>query len=426
MEWFSDVPFGRSSPAVAADRIYLTAIDDDKLVTLAVDRTTGKHLWRRELERLERAELHEATDSATPSPATDGDNVYVFFQELGLVSYSADGTERWQLHLGPFRNYYGMAASPVLAGDLVILQCDQAAGSFLLGVDKNTGKEAWRTKREGRVESYTTPILYPNAEEPAAVLVSGSRWVDAYDPASGELLWSSSGVASGPVSSPIVMGDILYVSGIDHAEDGWAPFAPLLAEHDKDGDGELSREDVAETWIARHFGWLNSDGEGNITLEDWTRIEREVVNDQWGVHAFRISDAGAETIWNYRQNVPYIPSPLIHEGVYYMVKDDFVTSLDAKTGELLRRDRLGVGKSKVYASPVAADGKIYVGTLDGDVAVLEAGAKWKVLAKNALGDGIFASPAIADGHLYVRTKGKLYSFAVPAEAGERVAGGSAR
>ena len=428
MVWVADVPFGRSSPAIAGDRIFLTAVDDGKLVTLALDRETGKEMWRWEVERLERAEFHTATDSATPSPATDGENVYAFFQEAGLVSYDRSGKERWRVPLGPFRNFYGMAASPVLAGDRLFVLCDQAEGSFLLAVDKNSGEELWRKKRPARLEAYTTPILYPSAEEPKALLVSGSRWVDAYDLATGKILWTLGGVASGPISSPVLMGDTLYVSGIDHAENGWAPFGPLLEEHDKDGDGELSREDVAEAWIAEHFGWLNADGEGNITAEDWERLEREMVNEQWGVHAIRVGDGTAETVWNYRQNVPYIPSPLIHDGVYYMVKDDIVTSLDARTGELLRRDRLGgEEKSKVYASPVAADGKIYIGTLKGDVVVLQAGAQWSVLATNALGDEIWASPAIAEDHLYVRTKEKLYSFArlsEPAEPAEPAKPGS--
>ena len=141
-----------------------------------------------------------------------------------------------------------------------------------------------------------------------------------------------------------------------------------------------------------------------------------MVNDDWGVVAVRIPAAGGqpEKLWSYRQNVPYIPSPLIYEGVYYMVKDGIVTSLEPKTGEQLKRGRLD-GGSKVYASPIAADGKLFIGTLDGDVAVLEAGADWTVLATNSLDDEIWATPAIADGDLFVRTRGKLYRFGVAEE-----------
>lgn len=416
--WQAEVPFGRSSPAVTEDRIFLTAVDDDKLVTLAVERGTGRLLWRREVKRIVQAEFHTATDSATPSPATDGENVYVFFHEAGLVSYDAAGKERWRRPLGPFRNFYGMAASPVLAGERLFVLCDQAEGSFLLAVDKNTGEELWRRKRPARLEAYTTPILYPNAGHPKALLVSGSRWVDAYDPASGDILWTLGGVGSGPISTPVLMGDTLYVSSVDHAENGWAPFAPLLAEHDKDGDGELSREDIEGSWIANHYGWLNADGKGNISLADWEHVEREMVNEHWGIYAIRLGGVAPEKLWNYRKNVPYIPSPLIQDGVFYMVKDDIVTSLDAETGKLLKRGRLGEEKSKVYASPVAADGKIYVGTMGGDVVVLEAGSDWSLLAINKLGGEIWSSPAIVDHHLYIRTRDTLYSFAVAKETVE--------
>jgi outer membrane protein assembly factor BamB len=139
-----------------------------------------------------------------------------------------------------------------------------------------------------------------------------------------------------------------------------------------------------------------------------------MVSDHWGAYAVRLPTGGGkpEILWNYRKNVAHIASPLVHDGVFYMVQDGIVTSLDAKTGELLKRDRLGEGSPKVYASPVAADGKIYIGTLEGTMFVLSATGEWEILASVDLDDEIWASPAIADGRLYVRTRGKLYSFGV--------------
>jgi outer membrane protein assembly factor BamB len=418
--WQAEVPFGRSSPVIAGGRVFVTAAEGGRLLTLAFDGKSGEELWRRELERAYEAEFHSDTDSSTPTPASDGANVYALFHEFGLISYNAKGTERWRLPLGPFRNFYGIAASPVLAGDRLYVLCDQAEDSFLLAVDKNSGRELWRSKRAARLEAYSTPVLYPTAEAPELVIVSGSRWVDAYDPATGEVVWTLGQVGSSPISSPILLGDTLFVSAIDHAESGWTPFDTLLEEFDKDDDGELSRTDVENAWVAKHFGWLNSDGEGNLTEEDWNRVGREMVNDDWGVFAVRVPEAGGqpEKLWNYRQNIPYIPSPLVYDGVFYMVKDGMVTSLEPESGEQLKRGRLG-GSSKVYASPIAGDGKIYIGTLEGDVAVLEAGGEWSVVATNSLGDEIWATPAIANGDLFVRTRGKLFRFGMPAteEAG---------
>lgn len=417
MVWEASVPFGRSSPVIAGNRIFVTAVEDGKLWTLALDLKSGKTLWRHAIERGHVAEMYPSSDSATPTPVADKANVYVFFHEAGLVSYDHAGKERWRLPLGPFRNFYGVASSPVLSGDRLFLLCDQARGSFLLAVDKNSGKEIWRRKRPARVESYSTPILVPDAAKPNAIVVSGSHFVDAYDPATGVNIWTVGGVGTGPISSPVLAGGTLFVNAPDHAEDGWSPFSEIAKEYDSDKDGVLSKPEVEGAWLFKHFGWLDIDANGTISAEDWKKLTSEVVNDGWGVFAIRLpaGKAQPEILWNYRKNVPSIPSPLIYKDVFYMVKGGIVTSLDPKTGKLLKRDRLGKGSSKVYASPVAADGKIYIGDLDGRMTVIKAAPQWKVLTVNDLGDEIWASPAISNGHLYVRTRTKLYSFAVKAK-----------
>ena len=424
--WVTEVPFGRSSPVVGGERLYLTAVVDGELVTMVVDRVSGEVLWRRAMARAHTAELHTDTDSATPTPATDGENVYAFFHEAGLVSYDAGGKERWKVALGPFRNFYGCASSPVVARGLVLVICDQAKGSFLLAVDAGTGKERWRAERPARLESYATPILYPTDGEPELVVVSGSRWVDAYDLATGKSAWTVPAVGTGPVASPVLAGDTLYVSAHDHAEDGWPEFATLLTQHDGDGDEKLMPSEVTEVWLAKHFGWLDADADGELSADDWRRIRDEVTNDSWGVFAIDLGteDGEPEKLWNYRQNVPYIPSPLVHDGVYYMVKDGIVTALDAASGELLKRGRLA-GSAKVQGSPVAADGKIYIPTVGGQLAVLAAGADWKVLATNEIGESILATPAILEGRIYLRTESKLYCFGEAAAPSEEIAGKSA-
>lgn len=409
--WAADVPFGRSSPVIGGDRIYLTAVVDGSFQTLAFDRASGEIAWRREIAPRHPTELHGATDSATATPVTDGANVYAFFHEAGIVSYDAGGQLRWKVDLGPFRNFYGCASSPVVVGGLLLVICDQAVGSFLLALDAATGKERWRVERPARLESYATPILYPDAEAPKQVVVSGSRWVDAYDLDDGSNAWTVPAVGTGPVASPVLVGDTLFVSAHDHADDGWPEFAPLLQEHDADGDGELSRAEVAKVWLGNHFGWLDTDADGDIAADDWSRMRDELINDSWGVHAIDLvaENGQPEKIWTYRKNVPYIPSPVVYEGVYYMFDDGIVTALDAETGELLKRGRLP-GTTKVQASPVAADGKIYVSTVDGRVVVLKAGADWQVLAANEIGEPIHATPAILDGRIYLRTESRLHCF----------------
>lgn len=416
LEWETEIPFARSSPVLGANRIYLTGIDADAFTTLALERTTGKELWRRAIERDRHSEMHQDTDSATPTPVTDGANVFAFFQETGLVAYDSHGEERWRLPLGPFRNFYSVAASPILAGDTLLLVCDQNSGSFLLAVDKSTGQQLWRQERPARSLSYTTPILYPDGENPSQVIVLGDRWLDAYDIANGESHWMLGGLGVGPVSSPVLTGELVIVNAPDHAPEPPPPFTELAKDHDADGDGILTRQEVEGTWMTKHFGFVDWDGNGTLSKQDWDQLNQSMSSDDWGIHAIRLPHQGTEakSIWHSQRSVPYIPTAIAYEDVLYMVKDGIVSAYDLETGELLKRGRLTKGSPKVYASPVAADGKIYIGTLAGQIAVLQAGKQWDVLAINDLGDEIWATPAIADGHLYVRTRGKLLSFAAQA------------
>ena len=412
--WKIDVPFGRSSPVIAGKRIFISAVDDGELVTQAIDLDSGQTVWRRTLKPNRDDEFHHDTDSATTTPVTDGSNVYVFFQEFGVVSYDKKGEVRWKKPLGPFRNFYSITSSPLISGKTLYMLFDQAEGSFLVAMHKDSGKELWRRNRPARLENYATPILYPNARKPKALIVLGSHWVDAYDLKTGSNLWALGNLGTGPISSPVLSGDTLFATMPNHAENGWSPFEGLVAEHDADGNGELSRAEVAEAWLSKHFGWLDNDADGAISARDWKFIGESMTNEHWGAFAIRLpgknGEQEPEILWNYRQNVADIASPLIYDDVFYMVRDGILISLDPKTGTQIKRGRLGDNAKKVYASPIAADGKIYLGSMQGHMIVLRAGGEWEPLSDVDLGDEIWASPAVADGSLYVRTRSSLHRF----------------
>src|SRR5262249_26472080 len=168
--------------------------EGNHLQTLCLERASGKILWRREVIA-DRAEvLNELNDPASSSPITDGRNVYVFFGNFGLISYVADGSERWKRPLGPFTNLHGMAASPILAGDKLLMICDQNNDSYLLAVDKNDGHTLWKTERPEVTHGFSTPILYRPARGPAEVIVPGSYQLISYSVESGEKLWSGRGL----------------------------------------------------------------------------------------------------------------------------------------------------------------------------------------------------------------------------------------
>src|SRR5678815_330846 len=211
LAWKTPVPFARSSPVVTADRIFLTATEGDKLITLALDRKTGKLLWRRDAVRARYMTIYKANDGASPSPVSDGKNVFAFFAELGLISYGPDGKERWRVPLGPFNSFYGMGGSPVLAGNTLVMVCDQREGSFVVAVDARNGKVLWQKSRTN-YEAYSTPAIYKPAGGPAQIIILGSHTVDAYSLDKGERLWWVSKIGAYPKGVPLLGTCLLYTS----------------------------------------------------------------------------------------------------------------------------------------------------------------------------------------------------------------------
>ncbi len=413
--WETEVPFGRSSPIVAGDHIYLTASTDDSLLTIALDRASGQIVWQRDVAPSRDEQMYRQNDASSPTPASDGANVYAFFMKMGLVSYDAAGNERWKLELGPYDNFYGLSASPVIAGDLLLLLCDQVEGSFLLAVDKDSGDPRWRAERSGRIESWTTPVLYP-ADQPTAALVFGSGWVDGYDLRTGEPMWSLPGVGEAPVASPVISGSTMVITAPNHAEEPLPTFAELLASVNADGDEQLSEAEFAGVpGFGEHFGWTDRNDDGYLTEQEYTALMESAASPHYGAIGISLPQLGgadsAEIMWSNQQSTPYIATPLVYDDIVYLVRDGgIVQSVDLATGEVFKRGRTSRSAGSVFSSPVAADGKIIIASIEGEIAVLQASEQWEVLAVNEFDEPIYASPALAGDRIYVRTPSRLYSF----------------
>ena len=415
--WSVDVPFGRSSPVLTADAVFLTGADEERLYVVCLDRESGAVRWERHVERRHSEELYSANDSASPTPVTDGENVYAFFPERGLVSYDRAGKERWQLPLGPFISFYGMAASPILAGDTLVLLCDQQQGSYLLAVDVDTGAVRWRTEREGMIESWATPVLYP-ADDPEQVIAFGTFFVCGYSLETGAEEWRKEGVGYTPVCSPILDGDQLYVCVPYHAEQPLPGFDALLAG-DANEDGKLARAELSGPMV-EHFGWADADKDGFIDRAEWQFCVDGMSSKDFGLVAIDLAplSEGGEVreVWRHTKGLPSIASPLLVEGVIYLVKNGGIfTALDSTTGEVRARERIEGLDAEISASPVAADGKIYIAAHAGQVVVREALADGAILATNDLGGEISATPAIGGRALFIRTRDSLTCFRKPAD-----------
>ncbi len=412
--WKTAIPFARSSPVVTADRVFLTATEGDKLSTFALDRKTGKILWRSDVVRARHMPIYKANDGAAPSPVSDGKNVYAFFGELGLISFGPDGKERWRLPLGPFNSFYGMGGSPVLAGNTLVMVCDHRNASFIVAVDARDGKVLWRKNRTN-FEGYSTPSIYKPSNGPAQVIVLGSNSVDSYSLDKGERLWWVSKVGAYPKGVPLIATDMVYVLGEGAEKPFFPPYEESLKQYDKDKDQKIHVDEMKTTPdYAEHFGWLDANSDGYIERAEYDFVRNSTTLGH-GLTAIRLPGQGdltsSNVVWRLEKGYPNIPAPLIYRGVMYLMKEGgIVSTVDPATGNVLKQGRTPDALEEYYASPVAADGKIFVASLSGKVTVIKADPQWEVLAMNDLKEEIWATPAIAGSNLFIRTRNALYAF----------------
>ena len=416
LSWKTSVPFGRSSPVVAGNRIFLTASEGEKLITLCLDRISGKIIWRTEVARARYMPIFKGNDAASPTPVSDGTNVYVFFAELGLISYGADGRERWRAPLGPFNNFYGIGSSPVLAGDTVVMVCDQRTNSFFIAVDVRDGRVRWKVDRSSPVEGYATPIIYsPSVGEPQ-ILVFGSHALEAYALKTGERLWWVGGIGYAPKGVPVLGRELVYVSAPGGDAPVFPPFEEGLKQFDSNGDRRVQLEETrSDPYIHEHFGWMDSNGDGVIERSEYEYV-RNASGAGHGLTAIRPGGKGnvssTAIVWRVKTGYPNVPAPLLYKDVLYAVKTGgVITSLSPETGAVLKVGRSESAMEEYYSSPVAADDKVFMISASGKVTVLKAGGQWEILAVNDLDEEVWATPAIASGTIFIRTRGALYAFA---------------
>jgi outer membrane protein assembly factor BamB len=413
--WKAEIPFGQSSPVVAGGRVYVTATEGNQLVTLSFDALTGRQIWRRDLPRTTTHKIYRSNDPASPTPIADAEGVVAFFPDFGLIAYAADGAERWRHPLGPFRNFYGMAASPIVVGDTVVLVCDQQAGSFLLALDRASGAVKWKRDRPGRTVGWATPIVFRPPSGTPQLVVLGTNFVDGYDLQSGAPRWWLRVASNGSLGTPVALGDTVLVSTLAAAEPWLPEFGSPLEKYDRDKDERLSPDEFKADDLTEHFGWLDDNSDGFVDRREWT-LARDIGTGEFGVLAIRPEEARGQLAptairWRFQKNLPFVPAPLVYQDVIYLVRDGgIITTVDPATGRLLKEGRSKEALGEYYASPVAADDKVYVASSDGKITVLKAGGQWEVLAVTDLGEPIHATPALVDGRIYVRTRGALYCF----------------
>lgn len=356
LRWEVEVPGeGNSSPVVWGDRIFLTtAVGPRSQATgyvLAFQRSDGALLWEREVGRIE-GKTHPKNGYASASPATDGQRVVAFLGSAGLVCYDFQGQLLWKKDLGPQEHIYGVAASPVIVDDMVIQLCDRERDSFLIALDKHTGKEIWRTPRSS-TGGWTTPVVVGEKEGSRFLVINGGEVgrtgrLTAYDLATGREVWYRDDLETLVAPVAILRGQSLFsLSGRN---------GPIIALR----------------WDAKK------------------------------------PEAAPELIWRLPRGGPYIPSGLLYRNRLYVVSDlRWLTCYNPGNGEVIWRSAL---EGEFTASLVAADGRIYAVNERGVVFVVQAGDEYRLLARNTIGGRCLATPALVENDLILRTANRLYCF----------------
>jgi hypothetical protein len=349
--------------------------------------------------------------------------VYVFFPDYGLIAYDASGTERWTMPLGPFNNIYGMGASPLIVGNLLVLACDQSLGSYIMAVDKRTGRVQWKTERPEAKSGHSTPIVWRGPDGKDQILVPGSFLLTSYDVATGRKLWWVGGLSFEMKSTPVIGGDTIYVNGYgapvnDPGNKVTVPAADQVwTTADADANGTLSKAEFPKFTQAFWFDVADLDLSGSLSRDEWAYY-RAALDSENGMLAIRLGGSGDMTDkairWKYQRSVPQLPSPLLYGGVLYMVNDNgIITMLNPETGALIKQGRLTGAPGPHFASPIAADGHIFFTSEAGAVVVVAPGPDLTPKVINDLGEDTYATPAIADRRIYVRTTMALWAFGRP-------------
>jgi len=452
--WKTPLPPGKSSPVLWRDRIFLTGVEDNRLMTLALDANSGELLWKRLAPEVPLERVHRANSVAASTPCVDENRVYVYFGSYGLLCYDHDGLEQWNKPIPTPKSMYGVATSPILHGPQLILILDDDANladsklsrSKVIALDKTTGELVWETPRPYNRGVWSTPMIWQH-ESGTELVVLGNGRVYGYEPATGEERWHVNGFSREPIAVPVAGDGQLYVSvsmrgGRGDAELDPEPFWTAMLHFDRNGDGRIGRDEMTKNFTLPFrpelppshpgfglplptepeqrrkrqndiFGWRDRNKDDFWTQEEFT-ADMSVGSGQPNLAAIRPGGRGDVTEshvrWNLRKGIPEIPSPVFHSGRLYLVRSGgILTCVRADTGDVIYRGRLGAS-GQYSASPVIANDHVYFVSNKGVMTVVKCGDAFTVTHQADLDMPIAATPAMDQHSLYLRAEEALLAF----------------
>lgn len=439
VRWSAEVGDGIGCPVAAGDRVFTSGmLDEETLALFAFDAKTGKELWRKTWATPGLMEVHKTNSHASTTPAADADRVYFYFKTLGMVALDAKtGEIVWQQKLPrPFFVFkWGAGMSPVLYKDKVIFCQDDDIYPAMYAFDKQTGDIVWKDDRSEMAVNYSHPVIC-KTEHGDELIVAGTGKLIGYDPDTGERLWFARTLLRNIKTTPVCVGDKIYISlqsgGIANQ---WLASIDQAETGNKDGKVDkmetqafVGADKIPEAFFRRTFdrGDKNKDGflegdeldaaflfPGNFagaSFESENPADEFIVAVKGGGRG-DVTDS--HVLWKHpTKHTDHIVSPFVNDGRMLLVKGALTTLFDVSTGEPLREPKRIPNSSQCFASPILGDGKIFIAGQNGTIVVLADNSELDVLEENDMGEAVIGTPAISDGRLIVRTRTKLFSIGV--------------
>jgi len=438
--WKISLPGGHSSPCIWGDRIYISGYQKEEklLEMLCIDRKTGKVNWKENIPVEAFEKFHSVSNPATATPATDGERVYFYFCSFGLICYDLNGKMQWELPMAIPKSYNdnGIGTSPVIAGDLVILNCfGHLNNPRLLAVNKFDGKTIWEYSLPNKAgyngNSSASPVIYKDQ-----VIIYRSADIAGYNLKTGDLIWRFAIGGADAIGTPVIKNNVLYVvayntQGNPDAIAQFPDFKGLAFKYDNNKDLMIDKDEIKDfqiltypempeistkTHIANHFGTFDKNKNGLIDSTEWKATLDNLASlySKQGLKAIRLDGQGDMSLnnylWGFSDEISHISSPLYYNNHIYMVRDQGIIScINSETGKLLYQERKGA-PGAYFASPIATKDRIYIASRNGIITVFDAGEKLNILAQNNLNELITATPAVVDNKIYLRTEKALYAF----------------
>lgn len=417
--WKAVLAGGNSSPVISGDRLFLTAFENEELLTLCLNRSTGETLWKRGVKAGKIERSARTSHPASSTPCTDGTNLFVYFGSFGALAYDFGGKELWQAPLPLPITQHGASSSPVLAGDLMVILRDGDFDSHLLALNKGDGSVAWRTERPDARRGFSTPLVMKESQSSTkvALVTPGTLRVATYDSGTGRELWTVRGLPNEMCSSPIFGDGLIFVAGWTHGSGASVlpTWEALLEKGDANKDGKLTRAEAPNGPAKQNFIYIDANKDESMSAHEWNTMAEIFSKAENAALAIRPGGTGEVTkshvAWKQTRGLPYVPTPLLYQGRLYLMRNGgLLTCLNPTTGApFYQEERIGA-LGDYYASPVAAAGKVCVISQNGVATIIQAGDELNVLARNPIGESVLATPAIVDDTLYIRTAGHMYAF----------------